>query len=206
MHKLCLIPLYSALILQSFFIETSEVPSDENSLAFSSVFHVDDLSIQDRFSLEGILKNYFDEPRELAQDLEELCKITSEVKAINNQSILLHGERIKKAQLILKHYKTGAFSSWLIAAYGNRSTPYNFLQYYEFYISLSKTIQHYVDKMPRQAIYTLASRQGSLEAKELFILSYQGESKNELLAKIRLLFPLDAKDLRKEKHSDKATP
>ncbi|MEI8301336.1 MAG: CT583 family protein, partial [Chlamydiota bacterium] len=141
MYKLYLILFYTTLLLQLFIIETSECTSNEASSVFSNVFHVEDLSIQDKFSLERILKTYFDEPRQLTQDLEELCKITSEVKAINNQAVLLHGERIKKAQQILKHYKIGAFSSWLIAVYGNRSTPYNFLQYYEFYISLSKAIQ-----------------------------------------------------------------
>ncbi|MBM3191742.1 MAG: hypothetical protein FJZ63_03695, partial [Chlamydiae bacterium] len=126
-----------------------------------------------------------------------------EVKAINNQAIILHGERIKKAQNILKSYKDGAFSSWLITVYGNRSTPYNFLQYYEFYISLSKMLQKHIDLMPKQAIYTLATRQGPLEDKEKFILGYQGQTKSQLLAEIRRLFPLDEKDLRKENYPAK---
>jgi hypothetical protein len=57
--------------------------------------------------------------------------------------------------------------------------------------------------MPRQAVYTLASRQGALDVKERFILDYQGESKSELLAKIRMLFPLNEKDHRKENYSAK---
>ena len=172
--------------------------------SFSGIFKIEDLSAQEKQSLKELLKNYGNENWEISRDLEDLTAITSEVKAINNQAIILHGERIKRAQNILKSYKDGAFSCWLITVYGNRSTPYNFLQYYEFYISLSREMQQSIDIMPRQAIYTLASRQGALDAKERFILSYQGESKNELLAKIRLLFPLDAKDLRKENHSAKA--
>ncbi|MEI8301337.1 MAG: CT583 family protein [Chlamydiota bacterium] len=172
--------------------------------SFSGVFKIDDLSVQEKLSLKELLKHYSEQEQEISRDLEDLTAITSEVKAINNQAIILHGERIKRAQNILKSYKDGAFSCWLITVYGNRSTPYNFLQYYEFYISLSKAIQQCIDAMPRQAVYTLASRQGPIEAKERFILGHQGESKNELLAKIRLLFPLDAKDLRKENHSAKA--
>src|ERR1700677_3684402 len=65
------------------------------------------------------------------EDLEALTAITSEVKAITNQAVILHGERIKRAQEILKKYRDGAFTAWLFATYGNRQTPYNFLQYYE---------------------------------------------------------------------------
>ena len=42
----------------------------------------------------------------------------------------------KERKTILKNYRDGAFSAWLIATYGNRQTPYNFLQYYELYITL----------------------------------------------------------------------
>lgn len=69
----------------------------------------------------------------LTLDLAELSLITSEVKAINNQAAILHGERIKKAQTLLKSYQEGAFSAWLNATYGNRQTPYNLMQYYEFF-------------------------------------------------------------------------
>lgn len=179
--------------------------SSRGSLSsFSGVFKIDDLSDREKISLEELLKSYSKETQEISRDLEDLTAITSEVKAINNQAIILHGERIKRAQNILKSYKDGAFSCWLVTVYGNRSTPYNFLQYYEFYISLARHIQQCIDLMPRQAVYTLASRQGALDVKERFILDYQGESKSELLAKIRLLFPLNEKDHRKENYSAKA--
>ena len=110
----------------------------------------------------------------------------------------MHGERIKKAQEILKKYRDGAFSAWLVATYGNRQTPYNFLQYYEFYLQLPRTLHSKLDEMPRQAVYTLASRDVPFEQKEAVLKNYRGETKNEVLTLIRKTFPLDEKDGRKE--------
>ncbi len=118
------------------------------------------------------------------------------MKAINNQAAILHGERIKRAQEILKKYRDGAFSSWLMETYGNRQTPYNFLQYYELYTSLSKSLQDKVEAMPRQAIYTLATRDCPQESKEELIKNYKGETKRQLLNLIRERFPLEDQDKR----------
>src|SRR6185437_5934673 len=103
-----------------------------NLSSFSGVFSIADLSNHEKSSIETILKDYAIDPENLDDDLAHLISITSEVKAINNQAALLHGERIKKAHTILTRYRDGAFTAWLIAAYGNRQTPYNFLQYFEF--------------------------------------------------------------------------
>jgi len=126
------------------------------------------------------------------------------VKAINNQAAILHGERIKQAQNILKNYRDGAFSAWLVAIYGNRQTPYNFLQYFELYTSMPKTLQTKVDTMPRQALYTLATRNCPLKEKEKIIENYKGETKKELLTLIRERFPLDRKDKRSPKIVEQA--
>jgi hypothetical protein len=50
--------------------------------------------------------------------------------------------------------------------------------------------------MPRQVIYNLASRKGTLEKKEEIIRNYNGQPKQELLQLIRLEFPLDEEDKR----------
>ena len=81
----------------------------------------------------------------------------------------MHGERIKKAQEILKSYRDGAFTAWLLAAYGNRQTPYNFLQYYELYTALSPGLHSQLEAMPRHAVYVLASRSGELTQKETMV-------------------------------------
>jgi hypothetical protein len=165
--------------------------------SFSGIFRTTALNEKEKLDLETILKNFrFNENYEVDNDLKSLMAITSEVKAITNQAVILHGERIKRAQDILKKYKDGAFTAWLFATYGNRQTPYNFLQYYEFYSLLPPTLHTKLDQMPRQAVYTLASRSGSLEKKESIVQNYHGQPKQELLSLIRIEFPLDDEDKR----------
>ena len=165
--------------------------------SFSGVFRVSSLSVAEKGAIEEILKdhrqNEFDS---IDADLASLATLTSEVKAIANQAVILHGDRIKKAQDLLKKYRDGAFTAWLYAAYGNRQTPYNFLQYYEFYITMPIALHPIIDQMPRQVVYTLASRSGSLERKEAIIKNYCGQPKQELLGLIRVEFPLAEDDKR----------
>jgi len=193
-------------LLNQRFKKTSEKLSKMTDLAelstsgklssFSGVFRVTPLSGSEEEGLEDILKEYSLENSDIANDLKFLSAITSEVKAINNQAAILHGERIKRAQEMLKKYRDGAFSSWLIATYGNRQTPYNFLQYYEFYSNMPKSLQQKVDRMPRQAVYALATRNCKTEEKEKIVEQYKGETKKELLEMIRQRFPLAVQDKR----------
>lgn len=167
-----------------------------NLTSFSGIFGFSELSSSEKEDLAHILKKFSSEEAPYDEDLKSLITLTSEVKAINNQALILHGERIKAAQSILKKYKDGAFTSWLINTYGNRQTPYNFLQYYEFYLTLPQTLRPLLEMMPKQAIYTLASREGALEDKQFIIQNYQGETKRELIQIIRETFPLKPKDKR----------
>lgn len=171
---------------------------------FSGLFQLSELTAAEKQILETILRtNLLDGETFRKQDLESLIFITAEVKAISNQAALLHGERIKRAQKLLKNYRDGAFTSWLISCYGNRQTPYNLLQYYEFYELLPKMLQSKIESMPRQAIYTLASRKGAIETKQKLIENYQGETKEKLLLKIRELFPLESSDRRRSNFGEK---
>lgn len=166
--------------------------------SFSGLFGLSELTEQEKSKIETLLEEFSTGKENLSQDLSELTQITSEVKAINHQAALLHGERIKKANDILKKYKDGAFTGWLIATYGNRQTPYNLLQYYEFYEALPKPLKPKAETMPRQAIYTLASREGEFEKKLGVVEGYAGETKTALLALIRELFPLKSHDKRRQ--------
>lgn len=177
----------------------AEQSSEGNLSSFAGIFGVAKIGDQEKEMISSLLKKYaHDEEEDRSKDIHHLLLITSEVKAINNQAAILHGERIKRAQDILKKYKEGAFSSWLLATYGNRQTPYNFLQYYEFYSQIPKILHPQMESMPRQAIYTLASRQGEFSQKEEIVRNYKGESKQELITIIRNTFPLDQKDGRRE--------
>ncbi len=167
-----------------------------NLTSFSGVFSITELSAKDKETLAEILKKYDRDHQDIQHDLESLIALTSEVKAISNQAALLHGERIKKAHHILTRYREGAFTLWLMAAYGNRQTPYNFMQYYEFYESMPKPLRPQIELMPRQAVYVLASRAGCLAKKQQIVEDYRGETKMETLALIRHLFPLSRTDKR----------
>ncbi|MEC7840211.1 MAG: CT583 family protein [Chlamydiota bacterium] len=176
----------------------SKQSASGNLTSFSGVFNIAELSSHEKDALQNILLEYSRETESISTDLNTLISITSEVKAITNQAILLHGERIKKAQTILKNYQEGAFTAWLITTYGNRQTPYNFLQYFEFFNAIPQTLRPQLEKMPRQAIYTLASREGELTKKQQLIENYSGETKSELLTIIRDLFPLSEDDKRRQ--------
>lgn len=165
---------------------------------FAGIFSLSELSPHEKNLLETLLKDFSDEETHFQQDLSALISITAEVKAINNQAIILHGERIKKVQSLLIPYRDGAFSAWLISAYGNRQTPYNFLQYYEFFESSPKSLQPKIESMPRQAVYVLATRQVPWEEKQKIVHNYNGENKETTLRLIRETFPLEEKDKRKQ--------
>lgn len=171
------------------------LPEDLPALQTSQVLAV---TQEERSTLKKLLERYSENNERIESDLTELVQITAEVKAINNQAAMLHGERIKKAQEVLKEYREGAFTTWLVETYGNRQTPYNFLQYHEFIQAIPKRLQRKVDAMPRQAIYTLASRKAALSDKQAFVEEYEGQTKEQLLSEIRRSFPLQESDGRKQ--------
>lgn len=181
--------------------EMAELSSRGALSGFSGVFQVQPLDEGDVSKLQSLLKEYGPEDANTDKDYQMLAQLTSEVKAITSQAAILHGERIKKAQSILKNYQEGAFTAWLMATYGNRQTPYNFLYYYDLYMAMPRHLQPKLDAMPRQVVYTLAARQGELARKEALIAEYKNESKQELLEKIKLSFPLKEHDKRNRKLS-----
>ncbi|MEF9496863.1 pGP6-D family virulence protein [Chlamydia sp. 04-14] len=163
---------------------------------FLSRFSDVKLSQKEEERFRQLLENYTFEDQISEEDFKNLCNLSAQIKQIHHQAVLLHGERIKKVRDLLKTYREGAFSAWLLITYGNRQTPYNFLVYYELFSTLPEPLKIEAEKMPRQVIYTLASRQGPQEKKEAIIRNYRGESKGELLDIIRREFPLISTDRR----------
>lgn len=172
--------------------------------SFAGIFGMGELNESERGFLEEILNRFATHDADVSTDLQSLISITCEVKAINNQAAILHGERIKRAQTILKRYEDGAFSAWLVAAYGNRQTPYNFLQYFDFYEAMPRELRPQIESMPRQAVYTLASREGSLKSKQIIVEKYNGQTKQQLIEMIRETFPLAEDDRRQHDVGDGA--
>ena len=172
--------------------------------SFGGLFGNAEPTAAQREELEALLRRFADDEQPIEADLSVLASLTGEIKAISNQAAYLHGERIKRAQELLLKYRDGAFTAWLLTAYGNRQTPYNFLQYHEFCLAMPG-LRPQIDQMPRQAVYALASREGDLSQKEQVVRSYSGQSKEELLRSIRDLFPLDPADRRQEDLGRKAS-
>lgn len=162
-----------------------------------------EITEKEKRRIELMLLDYFNplekKENEIGGDIERLANISSEIKSITSQSVILHGERIKKAQNILGDYREGAFSKWLLQTYGNRQTPYSMLQYYELYTSLSKELQPKLEIMPKKAAYTLASRDGKLSKKCEIIGGYSGEKQKEVISMIQEIFPVSKKDKRRRK-------
>ncbi|WP_108623690.1 CT583 family protein [Candidatus Similichlamydia epinepheli] len=168
--------------------------------SFSGIFQVEPPSFQMVLEFKDFLTQSQDQPitnDAIELDAQALSQIVQEVKAISGQAILLHGERIKKAQTIMKKYQEGTFTQWLIRAYGNRQTPYNLLQYYDFFQSVPKEHRNLIERAPKQAIYCLASRQGKIEEKIKILQELHNYSKKEFLDVVRELFPLGQDDRRR---------
>ncbi len=189
--------------METKFKESFETTKPAVMSGFRGMFGDMKLSDQEKFHIQALLNDYAPPNTEkdtlkdkLLTDFHLLSLLTAEIKAINNQSILLHGERIKKVQELLFYYKEGAFSQWLIHTYGNRQTPYSMLYYYEFYHTLPVALRSLVERIPKKAAYILASRQGSLDKKIEIIQRYQGEKQATLISSIRAVFPLLEKDKR----------
>lgn len=175
--------------------------SSEGTLSsFEGIFNSSELTDEEKDQLKSILDLYQTKGTSTSADFTQLCNLTVEVKAITKQAILLHGERIQKVQQLLKSYQDGAFSAWLKHTYGNRQTPYNLLLYYEFYNQLPISLRPKLDHLPKQAVYTLASRKGALDTKIQIIESYNGQSKQQILELIRRKFPLAEDDARRGQH------
>lgn len=156
-----------------FFPEVRERIQEDDYLSSKSIFSQVKLSDSEECQIEKLLvDNYSTDTggeKKVAEDIEEMKKITMEIKTIGKQSILLQGERIHKARSILKNYKRSqsTFTQWLEKTFKNRRTAYNILSYYELYCSLpNESLRVSMKKIPLQAAYTLASREGNMEVKE----------------------------------------
>lgn len=162
------------------------------------------LTPSDENQIQKILADYYNPSRtkeeDVSRDYYKLKNLTEEIKSINVQSVLLHGERIQKAENLLKNYRDGAFSKWLMAAYGNRQTPYSMLRYYELYNDLqTEQLQKKLEAMPKKAAYTLAFRFGSRERKAKIVENFSGQKQRDLILEIQATFPSDVDDGRKPK-------
>lgn len=160
---------------------------------------------------ESQIKNLFIEYKsddlnkeQINDDLDKALEISISIKTITQQSVLLIGERIKKAQHVMARYKVGMFNKWLLLIFGNKATPYNFLRFFNFYHSIEDlTIRNKLEELPKKAAYKLASRKGELSTKIEVLKSVTASNQNNKSIKVAILekmidqkFPIDESDNR----------
>ena len=138
---------------------------------------------------------------EIDKDFSQLVQITSELKAIQKQAVILVGERICAVREIFKrHGGEGiGFTAWLSLAFNAKKTAYNAMAYYELYSVLpTDDLKTKMKQMPVKVSYVLASRKAPEKLKFSIIDSYQGEKQREMLDRIEEHMPIqgDKRSLR----------
>lgn len=171
--------------------------------SFRDLFDYKELDAEEAQEIEDLLWQHTSAEQgeeQLQKDAEALQHLTAEIRSISKQGVILLGERIHKAQKILVRYGDGqgAFTQWLVSTFGNRRSAYNMLAYYEFYSALpTQELRSLLKAMPVQAVYSLASRKGSLEDKLEIIRLAAGKKQREILALIQERLPLPESDGRR---------
>lgn len=170
---------------------------------FNAIFDTKPLDGKESRNLEKLLFDFFLPGRvsedQVSNDLEQLKNLTSEIKAITRQGILLIGERIHSAREILKPYRDGAFGQWIDITFGSRRTAYNMLSYYQLYTALPDyALKERFKMLPSKAAYLLASKDADIEEKAKIIENYSESSTDDLIMLIQDRFPSDITDGRKK--------
>jgi hypothetical protein len=174
--------------------------------AFTTIFNPKSLDPQEEVKMQKLLFENFQlsgipeekENAKLTQDFQNIKRLTSEIKGIQKQNLVLIGERIDNARTILKSYKDGTFTKWLQHVFSSKQTGYNILAYYLFLITLPENLQEAFKSLPQKAAYVLASRDGDLQTKIEILQDKTIDSEN-ILPTIREKLPLAETDKRKTK-------
>ena len=188
------------------FVEAFEVREAAAVTAnFRQEFVAAPLSKEEDLAIQNLLYKDSEanaDEQEVEVDYKTLSDLTQQIRAIDRQSVLLHGERIQKARELLKKYRDGAFTGWLVTAYGNRQTPYRMLNFFELFQKLEGQDRPLFEKMPRNAAYSLASREGNLSEKIAIIRDHHSKTPEEISIVLDATFPLAKGDRRVGRKSD----
>lgn len=174
--------------------------------SFQSIFNAKPLNKTESTNIENLLAENVQSgisSEEQIRHASELKRITSEIKAIGKQGIVLMGERVQRARDLLKPYKDGTFTKWLASTFGTRKTGYNMLSYYELYTALPhEDLRDRLKQLPQRTAYILASRGGTLNIKAEIISEHYNCSHDELVTIIQEKLPIASKDGRTKKNSN----
>ncbi|MBX9744392.1 MAG: pGP6-D family virulence protein [Chlamydiales bacterium] len=174
-----------------------------NTNNFNSVFNPQPLDNKESTGIEKLLVDFYLPGRfpetQVTTDLDQLKKITTEIKAVAKQGAVLTGERLNQARSILKPYRDGAFAQWIDLFFGSRRTAYNMLAYYELYSSLpNHEAKIKFQKLPQKVAYLLASKNVTIDAKVDIIDKHFDSNPNDLMMLIQERFPADEGDGRRK--------
>lgn len=173
--------------------------------SFNSIFDTKPLEAAEENNLEKMLVEAYQpgmiEEVQVQDDVLNLKRLTSEIKAIGKQCVILIGERVYRAREMLKPYRDGTFSKWLDSAFTSRKTGYNALSYYELYNSLPDDLKQNLRKLQHKTAYIIASKPGDIEIKAKIIEECQGKKHNEAMQVISEKLPSHKEDRRTQKVS-----
>ena len=147
------------------------------------------LNEKDSRAIEKILVDGY-EPGLFAEetvevDINELKRLTKELKAISKQGVILIGERIAKAREILKKYKEQSFRDWLTLTYGSFKSGYNYVSFYDLHESLPDHLKGKFKEMPAKAAYVLASKDAPIERKAEIVEHHASEPAQNIITLIQ---------------------
>lgn len=169
--------------------------------AFHSLFSVQDLSDFENQAIERILQSGVESGTgglSLASDTFEIKRLTKELQAIRRQELVLIGERVSAVREVFRKYKDKSFRDWMQLAFGSFKTGYNYLSFYDLYLSVPDEIKGHLKEMPAKAVYVLASHKGPLEKKIEVVKNHSRETAQNLIAAIREVLGGSRKTSRKE--------
>lgn len=169
--------------------------------AFHSLFAVQELDDFENRAIEEILLSGVESKtleKEIANDAHEVKRLTKELRAIRRQELVLIGERVQAAREVFRRYKDRSFRDWMQLTFGSFKTGYNYLSFYDLYLSVPDEIKGHLKEMPAKAVYVLASHKGPLEKKIEVVKNHSRETAQNLIAAIREVLGGSRKTSRKE--------
>lgn len=179
------------------------VPAQGTINAFHALFSVQELNPFEQQTIETILEEgaAVSSPRQqVEEDLYEIKRLTKELRAIRRQELVLIGERVSAAREVLKKYKDRSFRDWLQLTFGSFKTGYNYLAFYDLYVSVPDDMKMHLKDMPAKAVYILASHKAPLEKKLELLRHHSQKTAHGVIAAIREM--LGGSDLLSRKKSN----
>ncbi|MBS0625203.1 MAG: CT583 family protein [Verrucomicrobia bacterium] len=165
--------------------------------AFNSLFSVQELTDVESLAIDRIMVGGCEPGTNIEKDVFEIKRLTKELKAIRRQEIVLIGERIAQAREIFKNYKERSFREWMEFTFNAFKTGYNYLAFYDLYLSVPEHIQSHLKEMPAKAVYVLASKKAPVEQKIELVEKHSKNTAQNLISLIQETFGDDRIVVRK---------